>query len=388
MMSAVQSLDCELLVVGGGFYGCMLAAEAAERGTTTILIEATDALLTRASSVNQARLHNGYHYPRALPTAYRSRVNYARFAVDFSSAVDRSTASIYAVARQGHVSARQFTRFCGIIGAPLERVSSDIWSLFDPRLVEDAWVADESVFDAQALAGLAADRLRQSGATVVLGSEVVGIQRADPGIRAQFPDGSALHALRGLNCTYAGLNRLLPEGSRVPGLKHEIAELALVKLPSDMQGLAVTVMDGPFFSTLPFPAHGCSSLTHVRYTPRVAWLDDAAPGVDPYRVLERDSGASSVERMIRDATRFVPAMRDVQSVGSLREVKTVLARNELDDGRPILYYRHAELPLCSVLGGKVDNIYDILEHAGPWLRPTRIGSGSASGAPVEPSGPT
>ena len=47
---------------------------------------------------------------------------------------------------------------------------------------------------------------------------------------------------------------------------------------------------------------------------------------------------------------------------SLFEVKTILAKNESDDGRPILFEKHATLPGCySVLGGKIDNIYDVLE---------------------------
>jgi hypothetical protein len=37
-------------------------------------------------------------------------------------------------------------------------------------------------------------------------------------------------------------------------------------------------------------------------------------------------------------------------------------KNEGDDGRPILFEKHAALPGCySVLGGKIDNIYDVLE---------------------------
>ena len=41
----------------------------------------------------------------------------------------------------------------------------------------------------------------------------------------------------------------------------------------------------------------------------------------------------------------------------------MLVKNEGDDGRPILFERHEALPGCySVLGGKIDNIYDALER--------------------------
>ena len=40
----------------------------------------------------------------------------------------------------------------------------------------------------------------------------------------------------------------------------------------------------------------------------------------------------------------------------------MLARSESDDGRPILCEAHSELPGCySILGGKIDNIYDVFE---------------------------
>jgi hypothetical protein len=49
-------------------------------------------------------------------------------------------------------------------------------------------------------------------------------------------------------------------------------------------------------------------------------------------------------------------------VDSLFEVKTVLVKNEGDDGRPILFEKHFKLPGCySILGGKIDNIYDVFE---------------------------
>ena len=66
--------------------------------------------------------------------------------------------------------------------------------------------------------------------------------------------------------------------------------------------------------------------------------------------------------MQRDAQRFLPCLRDARYVRSLFAVKTVLIQNEVDDGRPILFRRHREHPnLVTVMGGKIDNIYDVLQ---------------------------
>lgn len=70
----------DAVIIGGGFYGAAIAIYLAkQRGLKRILlVEREDALLTRASYNNQARVHNGYHYPRSFTTAYRSRVNLPR----------------------------------------------------------------------------------------------------------------------------------------------------------------------------------------------------------------------------------------------------------------------------------------------------------------------
>jgi hypothetical protein len=51
-------------------------------------------------------------------------------------------------------------------------------------------------------------------------------------------------------------------------------------------------------------------------------------------------------------------------VKSIRDVKTVLVKNEQDDGRPILFRRKPEgSRVISVIGGKIDNIYDLFDAA-------------------------
>ena len=75
MSDANTSYDA--VIIGGGFYGAAIAIYLVkQRGFRRVaLVEREAALLMRASYNNQARVHNGYHYPRSFTTAYRSRVN-------------------------------------------------------------------------------------------------------------------------------------------------------------------------------------------------------------------------------------------------------------------------------------------------------------------------
>ena len=66
--------------------------------------------------------------------------------------------------------------------------------------------------------------------------------------------------------------------------------------------------------------------------------------------------------MIRDASRFLPCMVDTKYIRSFYEIKSVLLRNEINDGRPILFHKDSsESKIFNVLGGKIDNIYDLFE---------------------------
>lgn len=359
----------EAIVIGGGFYGSAIAIHLArQRGFKRIaLLERESGLLRRASYNNQARVHNGYHYPRSFTTAYRSRINLPRFVADWPNAVKRDFTKLYAIARHNSkVTARQFERFCHDIGAQVRRADAASAALFEPRLIEAVFQVQEYAFDATQLARWASQELEQSGVQVRLQTRATGIhQGTDATLNVTTEsdnDGPQRLSCRYLfNCTYSGSNHL---GGDFPGLhadlRHEITEMALMQMPPALEGLGVTVMDGPFFSMMPFPSRGLHTLSHVRFTPHLYWDDDTA--INPYDKLAGYERSSRVERMVRDVGRYIPAMLGSRHMDSLYEVKTVLAKNDRNDGRPILFEKHASLPGCySVLGGKIDNIYDVLE---------------------------
>ncbi|RSV12303.1 FAD-binding oxidoreductase [Sphingomonas sp. ABOLF] len=355
------------VVIGGGFYGANVAVYLKrQRGVTrTILLERDRRLLTRSSFVNQARVHRGYHYPRSFTTAYRSVVNAPRFEQDFGSAVFSEFTKLYALARRNSkVTPRQMERFCAEIGAPISPAPAHLKALFNTTLIEQVYLTIEHAFDADVLRQVMLERLQAAGVEVLTEHEVDAVDLTEDKVRIRYHHAAGageIEAEVAFNCTYSRLQTVLGAGYPPLGLKHEISEMVLIETPPELSSLGVTVMDGPFFSTMPFPARGLHTLSHVRYTPHAYWREEGT--VDPYDRLAGYHLESRADRMIRDSARYLPSLAKSRAHTSLFEVKTVLTRNEGDDGRPILLQRHdAQGRLFSILGGKIDNIYDILER--------------------------
>jgi glycine/D-amino acid oxidase-like deaminating enzyme len=350
---------CDAVVVGGGFYGCCLALFLRGIADNVVLVEAEKDLLTRASYVNQARIHTGFHYPRSFVTARRSLALYQRFMAEFADAVVDDFTMLYAIARSGSkVTPQRFVKMFEGMGAPIAPASAAERALFEPRLIADVLRCREYAFDASRLRLLLRQRLERAGVRLLNGTRVETIRPARPPapITVTFADRPPLAAPMVFDATYGQF--ALQQGGNYQAipLKYELAEIALVTPPPELAGLGVTVMDGPFFSIMPFPARGCYSLTHVRYTPHRAWTSREVPALPAVPVT------SAWMHMQRDAMRYLPALSLLQWHESLYEVKTVLLRNESDDGRPILLHRNTVHPnYMTVLGGKLDNVYDLFE---------------------------
>lgn len=352
--------EYDAIIIGGGFYGCSLALALAPRLPRILILEREGALLMRASYANQARVHNGYHYPRSLLTAMRSAVNYPRFTEEFQDCIYRGFVHVYAIARgTSKVSAYQFRKFCEHVGIPLRKAPPSLAKLFNPAMIEETFSIEECAFDAARLRSQMTAKLQARDIEVACDCEVDRISpdsTRDLGV--VLTDGRELRASYVFNCAYSQINRLMARSAlpKLP-LKHEVAELALIRMPPELENVGVTVMDGPFFSTMPFPSLNLHTLSHVTYTPHDAWTDveDASA---PAIALKRSSKSMF---MLKDAQRYLPAMREARYVDSLFETKTVLLRNEVDDGRPILCGRNHGAPgLFVILGAKIDNIYDIV----------------------------
>lgn len=354
-------MDADVLVIGGGFYGASIAARLGSDGLRVVLVDREDRILARASTYNQARIHGGYHYPRSIATGLGSQRHYRRFVEEFTEAVKEPRVALYAVAKRGSLTtAGQFRSFCERIGAPCRPAGAEWSGLFEPSLVTGVFEVEEAVFDAGAMAALMAERLAEASVEVLLSTEIGSLEAGAGRVTAQTAGGTTITARQAINCTYSEINDWSASQTDVP-IMNEWTEIALCRPPAELADTAITLIDGPFFSLLPFPArgNGIASLSHVRYTPQGAWDRDVS--VD--RAHFGDSGGRSrFPAMLADASRYLPALAGSRYESSAYELKAVPQSRDGDDGRPVIYLEAPDEAPCvaTVFGSKLDLVYDVM----------------------------
>jgi glycine/D-amino acid oxidase-like deaminating enzyme len=359
------------IIIGGGFYGLRIALFLVEElGVDNVLIvEKEPAMMSRASYVNQARVHNGYHYPRSILTGYRSAVNFPDFVKEYQSAVVSDFDKYYSIARQfSKVNARQFVGFCKKIGVEISKADPSIESMFNNQLTEGVYKVQEYAFDSYKLRDILLERIaKYSNIEIKNNVTVERVASNDDASVTVYTDSGVHIASQVLNCSYSRINTLhRASGLPLVALKHEITEMCLVELPDNLKKFSVTMMDGPFFSLMPFPSRGLHTLSHVRYTPHESWIDDddtSADRHDTHDYFNNLVKKSNYRQMYADVVRFIPDLKGMVYADSIREVKTVLVKSEGDDSRPILFKAHFGMQnYACIMGGKLDNIYDVFEE--------------------------
>ncbi|WP_110581975.1 FAD-dependent oxidoreductase [Helicobacter cinaedi] len=483
-MPKLDKYDC--IIIGGGFFGAYIALQLKEKYNSILVLEQESDLLLHASLNNQARVHNGYHYPRSLSTAISSRRHFKTFCNEFKSAIKNDFAKYYAIANIGSkTSNTQFYRLFKQFDIFIESVPNHIKAMFNKKLVSDVFLTREYAFDAAILREILKERLESKKIEIATNTQAVcvkedkvglcveiqkighsacnaisadsaiakvakhnfatikinggdsqsetptlkalsgwgifkgegatsravaklqthtckfkplplkekenkilrNIDRSDFSPQAELQketmrETQKLHAPLILNCTYAGINHLL-QNSHLPPLplKFEMTEMALVNVPKSLQNISVTIMDGAFFSLMPYPSKDCYTLSHVRYTPHFAWRDFSLESklkaynlqdsnnpptqtTSPYTILQAfmQNATSNFPLMKADARRYMPILESLEYLDSLYEIKTLQIQNEIDDGRPIIFAKDYGLKgFCTIMGGKIDNIYEIAE---------------------------
>lgn len=376
-----QGAEFDFAIIGAGIFGCYAALFLKRRGYKVILIERETEIWQKASIVNQARLHFGYHYPRSIATAVLANGHRERFQADHADCVNSAFTKYYGIdAFNSLTDAQQFSRFCSRIGIPSRIVERP--DLLASERIEALFETTEYSFDPLLLRSKYISQLNEEAICLLSGTRIIGADETSDRwqIALELPDHERLdiQAHTVINATYSNLNavnRLF--GVRELDLTHELSEIALLNIPA-LDKVGLTIMDGPYFSVMPYGLSGLHSLSSVLYTHH-----SVSPRPDPVFTCQSQTDhclpasigvcttcparpPSNHAKMIRQMMLYVREGIQSYYMGSMFTVKTKLQSSYIDDARPTeIGLLHTSPPFFSLFSGKINSIYEVesvLDH--------------------------
>lgn len=362
------------IILGAGMFGLYAAIQSVKKGENVLVLEYDDAPFKRASMINQARVHNGYHYPRSYLTAKKSSNYFDKFVTDYDFAILREFKQIYATSNKfSYTNAEQFATFCAVANIPTKPI--DLNKYFKPNCCDGAFETLEYTFDAKMICEHMMMKLnKQRNFTILYNTRIKSIEKKDSKWNI-ITNNITANTQYLLNMTYASLNQVLLQTNLEPfKLQYELCEMILCSVSNNIKNFGFTVMDGPFFSLMPFGKTNYHSLTTVEYTPHLV-SNNLLPTFSCQKLninCSNNSLANCNNCQYKPNTDFTAMSKlikkyfrddiEIKYHKSLFSIKTIPISSQVDDSRPTIIKSHCDEPkFVSVLSGKINTIYDLNE---------------------------
>jgi FAD dependent oxidoreductase len=327
-------MGAKIAVAGAGIYGSTVAIRLAAQGHHVSLFDPLG-VLRAASGINQYRVHAGYHYPRSAETIREISEARAEFAKTFAPAIVANSRHYYAIPKEHSLTTPDlYESVMNTHGLPLWPCRPG-WMNFD--FIDRCYEVAENIYDPDVLRDLVEARLAAQGISLQ--------QRAfAPKMRPEYD--FVVWATYGLG----------PARGFFKAAKFQVAEKILIELPSNLRGVALVVVDGPFTAFDPYGSSTRSLFGSAKNTNHWTTTDSDEPIPEPYAaILNRPKfepvSFTRFAAMRADCCLSVPASKDAVYLGSRFTLRVV--ENNPEEDRRILYVREGAPGEIHIFSGKV-----------------------------------
>lgn len=364
------------IIIGAGLYGLYSALLCGKNTQSVLVLECDSFPFRRATYINQARVHQGYHYPRSFSTALKTAEYFRRFNEEYGFCINREFEQVYATAGNfSWTNAKQFKQFCEAANIPCQEVYPG--RFFKDDLCDGAFITREYTYDATILRDYFLEELSKTRwVDIKLNVQIEAIDKQDDCYFIRLRSGETFKTPFLLNASYASTNQISDMmGVEKFRIKYELCEIIICQVNKELEKYGFTIMDGPFFSIMPFGKTGYHSLTSVTFTPHSTSYD-AMPSFpcqtrsqgycSPLHLgncneceAKPDTAFPYMEQLAR---KFLRNKYEFSYSHSLFSMKPILMSSEVDDSRPTVIRTFSKEPTyISILSGKINTVYDLDE---------------------------
>ncbi|BDW96812.1 hypothetical protein MACH10_24970 [Thalassospira tepidiphila] len=353
-----NQVNADVIVIGGGVFGCLSAIEIAKKGLNVKLLEKNADLMLAATLNNQNRLHLGYHYPRDVETAIQCQRGFDEFYRKYKNCVlDGFDNAYFVSAQDSKVDFAQYADFCERASLPFRELNL---SEFGEAVqnVEGGVLTDEVIYDSKLLRAAVLRELLQNDVEVGCGMNADVVKETSSGFEVLCGT-ERLNARAIVNCTYANFssfNKTL--GLPVKKLQYELTVVPVVRWRKGKPPIGVTVMDGSFFTVLPFGKSGNYLLYHVKHTVHQTVIGETYPEqwAQPKSIVDAFEARRIFDEMLEASSHWLPSLREAEFIDYLATVRVVFANSDDTDRRPsVIERQQTSAPFYSIFSGKIDH---------------------------------
>ena len=355
MVDNTLAKDNHVIIIGGGIFGLSTAIILGEHGFMVTVLEKENDLMTKASLVNQNRIHMGYHYPRSLSTGKESLIGIQNFKKYYPDTINEKFTKYYAIAKHNSkVSADEFYRFCIELELPLEEKYPD-GELLDRSEVEACWLTPEPVFDYYRLKNSVTQRIiKNPNINVIRNAEVIKINIDQGTKHISISDGSTLHSNYLINATYSKLPEIANAVSKKQiEAKYELCIMPIMELnDSNQNQFGITIMDGPYCSLMP---KGFNKREYIVYH-----VNDSVLQTQIGTKFDSWKPINNFPELVclKNSAKFFPIIKNMSYLDTWITTRIILPNKEENDARPTLLIDHNN-NIFSIFSGKLTTAIDI-----------------------------
>lgn len=316
-----------ILVIGGGLFGCTIASELSSVYNVT-LIEKENDILTQASKCNHNRIHYGYHYPRSLETAKQSLDGLMLFQHHYGDAIVSNFKNYYAIAKHNSkVDANAYKKFCDSAGIPYTEKYPQS-SILNRDLIENCFQVKEPIYDISVLKQIIYTNLKNVNLLLNTRYDKYMYDKYDFII----------------NCSYANINEI-HEQIGVDTLNFKYQDVIIPIFSYNHEKIGLTIMDGNYCSIMP---KGFDNNLFLLYHVKYSVLQESN---SPIPLSQIDSN-TIYETIRTDSKKYYPFLENVNFIDYWRTIR-ILPINDNDERLSKIVNHLTSNKVITVFSGKV-----------------------------------
>ena len=325
----------KIAVAGAGIYGSTIAIGLARCGHQVDLYDPVG-VMKAASSINQYRVHKGYHYPRSSETIIEILEARQGFISEYSSAIVTGANHYYAIPKKHSLtSPDEFEAVCEKykLGLGFARPN---WMNFD--FIDRCYLVDEVLYDHVKLRMDIIEKLKNLKVNYINDLYVSDIldDKYEKVVMATYGESGSSDAL-------------------FDKVELQVAEKILIELPKTIQNVSLVIVDGAFTAFDPYGTSGYSLFGSAKHTNhwRTFNLDKDIPNIFKKNINSEafvEYTETKFSLMREEASNAVPLSKNAKYIGS-KLTKRFVEYNPKEDRR-VLHIKRKDNKIF-VFSGKV-----------------------------------